>query len=42
MKFKYLLLVLWTMWIIIAIYFSSKLQPLSEPEEYLPEDHPIE
>ena len=42
MKYRYFLLIIWIIWIGVAIYFSSMLQPLSEPEVYLPKDHPIE
>jgi len=40
-SFKYPVIVLWMMWVGIALYFATQLTPITEQEEFLPEAHPI-
>lgn len=39
-KFKWQIITIGMTWFIISIFITSNLKPISEPEKYLPDDHP--
>ena len=41
-KAKYPVLVIFTIWFCVNIYFTSQIQPLTETERWLPDDHYIQ
>jgi len=41
MKFKWILIAIFVVWGGFAVYFASKLGPLTKEEQYLADDHKI-
>lgn len=41
-KFRYVILLLFTIWTSIAAWRTSKLSPITEPETFLPEENMTE
>lgn len=39
-RFKWHIITIGMTWFIISIFITSNLKPISEPEKYLPDDHP--
>ena len=41
-KFRWVILIIFFIWTVVAAIFAAQLEPVSEAEEYLPTDHPIQ
>lgn len=39
-KFRYIIILIFTVWLVISIIIAVDIGPLTEEEEFLPSDHP--